>query len=616
VSSGSDAESTRGRAETALRERYDAEIAELMYRRLRLASLLLGVFMGAATTADAIGEVASWGAALSCFAAELAICFVALRASARRPIAPRRRSIAAAMIVGSALILTIYNVLIGERPESGAVALVSLLTGAAVLMPWGGRVHAAVCALIAPMFFATTWSGATPMQLSGMVLAVATGCSTSLLAAFHLERYRRDASTRAELLQQSSARNREEADISAALVRIGAELSVRIEAGDVLDQVNGFAVEVLGCDWSSIFIVDEAANALRAQSSVGTPPEIVAELEEIDFSLDSFPIPESVRRGGAFEVADTATSTFVPAPVLQHFGITSVLFAGILRGTDLTGVLAVGYRGRRDAFSSRQRRLAIGIANATAIALENQRLVERLKAANQLKSEFVSTMSHELRTPLNTVIGFAELLDAADFGPVTDEQRDALQRIRRSAFSLRDLVTATLDLGRLEAGRDAIVIDRIDVGDLLDAVCEDLVGMLKPGVVALDWRRDPDAPIVYSDREKLTTILRNLLGNAIKFTPRGRIEVTYEAAPDALMLVVRDTGVGIEPQHLATIFEMFRQVDSSNSRRFGGVGLGLHIVKRLAERLGGSIEVQSKPGSGSAFHVTIPVRFEQRAQAG
>ena len=257
------------------------------------------------------------------------------------------------------------------------------------------------------------------------------------------------------------------------------------------------------------------------------------------------------------------------------------------------------------------RRCALSIARDIAELKETQRELmaarEAALAASRAKSEFLSSMSHEIRTPMNAILGMADLLWETELRP---EQRRYLDTVISNGNALLDLINSILDLARVESGRLSLEAVEFDVAELAEKVVETLAIRAHEKGVELGVRLAPDLPeAVIGDPLRLRQVLTNLVGNAIKFTERGEVEVCVErgASESSALEVrfsVRDTGVGIPPDKLATIFSPFTQADSSTTRRFGGSGLGLTIVDRLVRLMGGRIHVESAPGRGSVFQFT------------
>jgi signal transduction histidine kinase len=230
-----------------------------------------------------------------------------------------------------------------------------------------------------------------------------------------------------------------------------------------------------------------------------------------------------------------------------------------------------------------------------------------LREVSELKSRFLSYMSHEFRTPLGSIRSIARiLLDRLD-GPLSGEQEKQVQFIQASAGELTDMVNDLLDLAKVEAGRITISSAWFEMVDLFSA----LRGMFKPIVttddVSLVFEEPRDVPRIYSDNAKLSQILRNFISNALKFTLHGEVRVSARAADGGrVVFSVADTGIGIPKEFHGALFEDFVQVDSPIQKRLRGTGLGLSLSKKLAGLLGGSVGVESEPGVGSTFSVTIP----------
>ena len=263
-----------------------------------------------------------------------------------------------------------------------------------------------------------------------------------------------------------------------------------------------------------------------------------------------------------------------------------------------------------------EERIRAATSDLEAQNLKLQWQSQELARANRLKSEFLASMSHELRTPLNAVLGHTSLLLDRLFGDVTAQQIDSLERIRAAGQHLQALIDDILDLAKIEAGKMPLHIEEIALADVVTEVAQQLEPMVRKKGLDATYRVADQATFVHTDRTKLKQILLNLLSNAVKFTHVGWVRLDAVRADEHIRIAVSDSGIGIKSEHLDAIWEDFRQIDQSRTREFGGTGLGLSITRKLLERLGGNVQVESGYGVGTTFTVWLPIRFAPAGDGG
>jgi PAS domain S-box-containing protein len=258
------------------------------------------------------------------------------------------------------------------------------------------------------------------------------------------------------------------------------------------------------------------------------------------------------------------------------------------------------------------------VQEATAELAEQNELLRRqhiaLEQASALKSQFLANMSHEFRTPLNAILGYTHMLLHGVTGAITENQRKSLTRIDSNSRHLLALINDILDITRIEAGRMPLNVTTFAISDLVDEVMAELEPIIRRSNLTVHRRMRGKLPQLRSDRSKVKQIVLNLLSNALKFTPSGKVTISanHSARDKVVAIAVSDTGVGIATEDQAKVFEDFRQLDSSPTRGYGGTGLGLSICRRLAQMLGGSIDLVSDVGTGSTFTLTLPVKARRK----
>ena len=301
--------------------------------------------------------------------------------------------------------------------------------------------------------------------------------------------------------------------------------------------------------------------------------------------------------------------------------IRTILGVPILKGNDLLGVMMI-FKLEVRPFSEKQIALIETFAEQAAIAIENARLfnevqartqelaktVEDLEIASQHKSQFVANMSHELRTPLAAILGYAELMKEGFYEPLGQKSMDALTRILSNSKHLLGLINTVLDIAKIESGQFSLNIGEYAVESVVETVRVATESLAETKKLSLKTDVAKKLPVGLGDEQRLTQVLLNLVGNAIKFTDSGEVSITASAANNHFTVSVTDTGPGIPADQLTRVFEQFHQVDSSNTKAKGGTGLGLAIAKQIVEMHGGHIWAESSLGKGATFLMELPIR--------
>jgi signal transduction histidine kinase len=254
------------------------------------------------------------------------------------------------------------------------------------------------------------------------------------------------------------------------------------------------------------------------------------------------------------------------------------------------------------------------VEEATAELAEQNELLRRqaleLEQASAMKSQFLANVSHELRTPLNAILGYTQLMIEGVAGELNQSQEDKLGRVDANARHLLSVINDLLDIARIESGKMPIQLEPVRLAELIEEVMTEVEPLIARTSLAVSRELPGGVPDLQSDRKKVKQILLNLLSNALKFTPKGSVDIHVGFDDSRVWTSVTDTGIGISEENQKRIFEEFAQADSSYARRAGGTGLGLSICRRLASILGGEITLVSQQGAGSTFTLLLPLAEE------
>ena len=404
-----------------------------------------------------------------------------------------------------------------------------------------------------------------------------------------------------------------------ALGEVSRTLSSTLDMETVLARIVRHAVQLSKTDAGTLYEFDDQEQLFTPRINFGLSEAYIGALRTVGPRPgDESAVSRSLIGRAPYQLPDLSADESYPFKYVKEAGFRALLAVPLMREDRLVGGLVV----RRKApgeFPERVVDLLQAFAAQSVIAMDNARLFREIEAkgrelaqANRHKSEFLANMSHELRTPLNAILGYTELILDQIYGEVPAKIGEVLERLEKNGRHLLNLINDVLDLSKIEAGRLTLAIDDYAMTDVVHSVLTSVEGLAAEKNLSLKVTIPPRLTTGRGDAQRIAQVFMNLLGNAIKFTDAGRIDIAVTETDGRFSIAVSDTGCGLPQEDRERIFREFHQVDGSSTREKGGTGLGLAISKRIVEMHGGRIWVESEVGRGSTFRFTLPVRAEEQ----
>jgi signal transduction histidine kinase len=403
----------------------------------------------------------------------------------------------------------------------------------------------------------------------------------------------------------------EQQTATAGILRVISSSPTDVEP--VLQAVADAAAGLCRADEAAVFLFKDGAYRWAASAHIASTYVDVVKGETFTPGNDSL-VGRTALQGTVVQIEDAPNDPeYGRRDLAQLGGAHTLIGIPLQREGDTIGVMVLTRR-HVERFTDKHVEILKVFADQAVIAIENVRLFteiqeksRQLEIASQHKSQFLANMSHELRTPLNAIIGYTEMMSDGLYGDVSEKAQGVLERVQANGRHLLGLINDVLDLSKIEAGQLVLAMEEYSVADMVATVLSATESLARAKSLKLGSDVPAGLPTGTGDARRLTQVLLNLVGNAIKFTDQGSVEVRAAQADGRFEFSVVDTGFGIAPEDQAKIFEEFQQVDNTSTRKKGGTGLGLSISRRIVELHGGRITVESDVGKGSTFKVTVPI---------